>query len=310
MKIAILGRSSHLLNTARLLHNQGHSIVIVGTADAEDYYSAKVDDFKAFAEVIGAVFFKDKNLNSENRVRQLIQSEAEVGVSTNWPIILGEKCCSALTFGILNGHTGDLPRYRGNACPNWAILNGEEKIGLCVHVMEPNQLDSGAVLARTHFQNTNETYIGDVYKWIDEKLPELFSKAINGLSNGSITPKPQNSNPDLALRCYPRRPEDGRIDWKDSSENIHRLIRASSRPLSGAYTTLEGVTRITIWRAEKFNHPGEYSAAPGQILYQHEDDPLIACGSGVIKLTGISLEGTEEGLAKKKICSSFRRRLI
>ena len=155
--------------------------------------------------------------------------------------------------------------------------------------MKPNQLDNGAVLAQTHFQNTNETYIGDVYKWVDEKLPELFSKAINGLSNGSITPKPQNSNPDLALRCYPRRPENGRIDWKDSSKSFHRLICSSSRTLSGIYTTLEGVTRITIWRAEKFNHPGEYSAVPGQILYQHEDDPLIACGSGVVNLTGISL---------------------
>ena len=68
---------------------------------------------------------------------------------------------------------------------------------------------------------------------------------------------------------------------------------------------MEGVTRITIWRAEKYRHPGEYSAVPGQILYQYEDDLLIACRSGVINLTGISLEGAEEGLAKKRSVAVF-----
>jgi methionyl-tRNA formyltransferase len=309
LKIAILGRSSHLLNTGRLLHNQGHSISLVGTADAEEYYSAGVDDFKAFADEVGAIFFKDNKLNSEMRINQLIESGAEVGVSINWPFLLGGNICRALTFGILNGHAGDLPRYRGNACPNWAILKGEEKIGLCVHVMEPNQLDSGPIISRAYLENTNNTYIEDVYKWMDRKLPELFSESINGLSSGSITPTPQNSNPDFSLRCYPRRPEDGQIDWKDSSENIHRLVRASSKPLQGAFTTLEGVGRLTIWRAEKFDHPGEYSAIPGQILYQQDGDPLIACGFGVIRLTEISLEGFESKLAKREVCSSFRRRL-
>ena len=55
MKIAILGRSSHLLNTGRLLHKQGHSIKLVGTADEEKYYTAGVSDFKAFAEEVGAI---------------------------------------------------------------------------------------------------------------------------------------------------------------------------------------------------------------------------------------------------------------
>jgi len=93
LKIAILGRSSHLLSTARLLHNQGHSIVLVGTADAEEYYSAGVDDFQVFADEVGAFFFKDNNLNSEDRVKQLIESGAEVGVSINWPFILDTKVC-------------------------------------------------------------------------------------------------------------------------------------------------------------------------------------------------------------------------
>jgi len=175
--------------------------------------------------------------------------------------------------------------------------------------MEPSQLDSGPIIARAYLENTNNTYIEDVYKWIDQKLPELFYESINGLSNGSITPIPQNSNPDFSLRCYPRRPEDGQIDWKDSSENIHRLIRASSKPLSGAYTTLEGEGRLTIWRAEKFDHPGKYCAIPGQILYQLDGDPLVACGAGVMRLTEISLEGVESKLAKKEVCRRFRRRL-
>ena len=310
MKIAILGRSSLLLNTGRLLHKQGHSIKLVGTADEEQYYTAGVRDFEAFAEEVGAIFFRDHKLNSENRIKQLVESEAEIEVSINWPFILKEKVCGALTFGILNGHAGDLPRYRGNACPNWAILNGENKIGLCVHVMEPNKLDSGPVLARAYLDNTNNTYIEDVYNWMDHKLPELFSESIKGLAKGTLIPKPQPENPDLALRCYLRRSDDNQIDWKDSSENIHRLIRASSRPISGAFTTLEGVGRLTIWRAEEFEHPGKIFAVPGQILFNHEEDPIIACGTGALRLTEIFLDGVENSLAKKEVGRRVRSRLI
>jgi methionyl-tRNA formyltransferase len=174
-------------------------------------------------------------------------------------------------------------------------LNGENKIGLCVHVMEPNKLDSGPVLTRAYLDNTNNTYIEDVYNWMDHKLPELFSESIKGLAKGTLIPK---------------RPDDNQVDWKDSSENIHRLIRASSRPFSGAFTTLEGVGRLTIWRAEEFEHPGKFFAVPGQILFNHEEDPIIACGTGTLRLTDIFLDGVENSLAKKEVGRRVRSRLI
>jgi methionyl-tRNA formyltransferase len=310
LKIALLGRSSLLLNTGKRLHNLGHSIKLIGTAHAEEYYDTKVEDLESFANDIGAIFFEEKNINSEKIIAQLKESGAEIGVSVNWPFILGEGICEALSFGILNGHTGDLPRYRGNATPNWAILNGEDKIGLCVHIMEPNRIDSGPILTRDFMEITKDSYIEDIYNWMNRKLPELFSESINGLAEGTIIPEPQSGNPDLSLRCYPRRPDDNEIDWKDSSENIHRLVRASSRPFSGAFTTLERVGRLTIWRAEKFEHPGDFFAVPGQILFNHEEDPIVACGSGALRLTDIFLEGVESSLAKKEVGRSLRSRLI
>ena len=96
-----------------------------------------------------------------------------------------------------------------------------------------------------------------------------------------------------------------------SSENIHRLIRASSRPFSGAFTTLEGVGRLTIWRAEEFEHPDKFFAVPGQILFNHEEDPIIACGTGALRLTDIFLDGVENSLpsnAKKEVGRRVRSR--
>jgi methionyl-tRNA formyltransferase len=310
LKIALIGRSSLLLNTGKLLHKFGHPIKFICTTTAEDYYDTKVEDFASFANEIGTVFFEEKNINSEKIVKQLKESEAEIGISVNWPFVLKEEICRALPLGILNGHAGDLPRYRGNATPNWAILNGEDKIGLCVHSMEPNRLDSGPILTKDFLKITADSYIGDVYSWMDQRLPELFSESINGLAEGTIVPEPQSENSDLTLRCYPRRPEDNEINWKDTSENIHRLIRASSKPFSGAFTTLEGAGRLTIWRAEKFVHPGDFCAVPGQILYKHNEDPIIACGSGALRLTDIFLESFESSLAKKEVGRRLRSRLI
>ena len=311
MRVAILGRNGPLLKAASGLLDDGHEVPLVGTCRAAEHHSADERGYEEFAKAAGADFFVDANINKPSRVAQLVAAKCDVSVSANWLTIIQGPACEAFTHGILNIHAGELPRYRGNACPNWAILNSEPRVGLTIHRMTPGRLDSGPILLQDTYQLTADTYIGDVLAWIEGRIPSMVVEAVRGIEDGTASFQEQSGDQGDWLRCYPRRPEDGRVDWRDTAEAVYRLVRASSRPYSGAFSTLEGERRVTIWRAEPVEHSGDLLAVPGQVLYREEDDPVIACGEGVLRLTEVSVDGvasSDEG--KKAIAKSLRNRLV
>lgn len=308
MKIVILGRTECLLRTAKSLKASGHEIPLVCTAPSEQHYSATEKDFESFANTIGAGFFNTKNLKAPDCWNQLTSVGADIAISVNWPFILGDDVIRQFRLGVLNAHCGDLPRYRGNACPNWAILNGEESIGLCVHFMNAGEVDSGPVLVRRHLEMNREIYIQNVYDWTESCIPEMMCEAVDGLSNGTLTPTPQPDDPSLSLRCFPRKPEDGKIIWSDSAESIHRLIRATSHPLAGAFSFLDTGEKVVVWRAEPYELTGPIMAVPGQIMFRVENDPVVACGEGALRLTEVSMENRTDDEARKEVGRSLRRR--
>jgi methionyl-tRNA formyltransferase len=184
-------------------------------------------------------------------------------------------------------------------------------VGTVVHRIEPDGFDYGPVLVRTRYPLTRDTYRGDVYDWLDREVRVLLVEAARLLEEGNAHFEEQSPNQQAWLRCYPRRPEDSRIRWTCSAEEIHRLVRASSRPFSGAYTTLESQRKVIVWRAEPLHHRGTFLAIPGQVLYKEGDYPVIACGWDVLKLTEVSLEGcASDAEGKRAIGAGLRNRLI
>ncbi len=97
----------------------------------------------------------------------------------------------------MNAHGGDLPRYRGNDCQTWAILNGEKKVGLCVHKMIGGGLDSGDIVARDYYALTQESTITKVHDWLSFRISELFKDPTYVLEK-------QSRSPEYALRCCSR----------------------------------------------------------------------------------------------------------
>ena len=140
MRVGIIGRTHLLLKSANLIVRNGHSLAFVYTCKAEDFYTAKEQDFEDLAIKNNCPFFND--LKIEHRTQELLDCKADICLSVNWLNVLTERTFSLFPFGVLNAHSGDLPRYRGNACPNWAIINHEKVMGLTVHKMDDG-LDSG-----------------------------------------------------------------------------------------------------------------------------------------------------------------------
>ena len=310
MKIAILGRTRWLIDAADACAVAGHSIVAVATARSESFYKCGSDDFSLLASRTGADYLGEVLLNRTEVQVQLAAAGADIALSINWPTIVGAEVINLFPHGIVNAHCGDLPRYRGNACPNWAILNGDQHIGVCAHKMVPDAVDAGPILLKDYLPVTANTYIGDVYAWLDGRIPSLLSEAINVLTKGTVIPAPQPADPALALRCYPRRPEDGQIDWRLDVNFLHRLVRASSRPFGGAFTHIADGRWLKIWRASPFINQNPYFAVPGQLLGQEDGDPVIACGVGALRLEEFEINGMQLHDAKAFMGKSLRTRLV
>lgn len=305
MRLAVLGRTKILLAAARALADTGHTISVIGTAKASDTDGVTEADFESAAQLFGAKFFRGK---MQSALDVISESGAELGVSMNWPTILGEREIGLFPHGVLNVHAGDLPRYRGNACPNWAIINGEDRIGLCIHRMLPNDLDAGPIALRRYFPLTEETYIGDFYDWLNSVVPEMFVEVVRNIENGTASFVEQSNSPGASLRCFPRRPEDAKIDWTMDHTMISRLIRASSRPFHGAFATLERRRKVIIWRGRASDLARPYCAVPGQIIQSDSLGVTIACGHGSMLITEVGFEdGTD---AMSAISASSRNRLV
>ncbi|NQV82620.1 MAG: hypothetical protein HQ494_02260 [Rhodospirillales bacterium] len=310
MKFAAFGRTRVLHDSILAAIEAGHELTLVGTCKAESEYDVDEGDFARLAEKFGCPFFNSADINDPRQIEQARIAGADVAISVNWLTVVGSEMRSLFRHGVLNGHAGDLPRFRGNACPNWAILTGEPKVTVTIHQMGDG-IDDGPIFLKRAMPLEHSTYIEDVYSFLNRETPQMFIEVIEGIAANTLRAQAQPENPDLALRCYPRRPEDGKINWDAPVEHIHRLVRASSRPFAGAFTTLEGREKVIIWRADIVQHPGAFVAVPGQVSYCLDDDPVIAAADGMLRLTEIEVTGTSDGAeAKAKICGSLRNRLV
>ncbi len=309
-RIAIIGRSELLYNTASRLIEKGYEIPLIITAKEAPEYKYTSADFEKLANRVGAEFIHTAKINDEtilNRIKNI--DKIDIGVSINYSGVIAEEVIDLFPYGILNAHGGDLPRYRGNACMAWAIIAGEEKVGLCIHTMIGGELDSGNIIVRKFLPLNMNTKVGETFKWMEDEIPPMMEEAISLLSNNKdYVLAVQSKNPEDALRCYPRNAEDGKIKWHETNENIIRLINASSLPFVGAYCYYEE-QKIVVWDAELFNDQERYLAVPGQIssIDKNHGTITVICGKGKIKINVIGIN--DHQIHPAEFFQSTRKRL-
>ena len=309
MKIAIIGRTEILYETVHLLIDNGHQVSLIITSMEAIEYTKTANDFELLASNISAKYLYTSKLDTENNIDFIKEcGDIDIGVSMNFSSVISQMVIDLFPMGILNAHGGDLPRYRGNACQAWAIINGENKIGLCIHKMIGGELDSGDIVEKEYLDIDINTKITKCYKWMNQKIPYMFLSAIKKLQkNPHYILKQQSKNPQDALRCYPRIPEDGQIDWIKSNIEILRLINASNKPYGGAYCFYQN-KKIIIWDAEIFIDNEVYLSEAGQVSRINQDGTIIViCGEGKIKINEIEYEQFI-GIPNEKI-KIYRKRL-
>jgi methionyl-tRNA formyltransferase len=187
--------------------------------------------------------------------------------------------------GCVNIHTSILPKYRGAAPIQWALLNGDIETGVTLMKMDAG-MDTGPVItvARTPIDaEDNAETIHDKLALLGasllvEKLPEYI--------NGSLKPV---SQPDGATHARKITKQDGRLNWNDSAEAIWNRIRALT-PWPGTYAFIPAEPKpqlLKIWKAK----PTPLSGPPGEVLAIEKEGVIVACGSGALQLLELQREG-------------------
>ena len=306
MRVAVLGRTKMLYDAITYLENEGHEIVLIGTCKAAPEYTVNEEDFKKKADELRVPFFNDSRINSQPIADLLRSVKADIAVSVNWLTLISQAVLDIFPYGILNAHCGYLPRYKGNACPNWAIIKGEKQFAISIHFMQ-EELDSGDIVIKEYHAIDAETTITDIYEIIEYAVPRLFCKAIDNIQNGDRG-LPQSKDPELTLRCYPRLPQDSIIDWKWTCERILKVIRATRFPFSGAYT-FYGDIKLHIMDGKKKAYDSPCHVCEGQVIRvdRHSGSVEIAAGDGAVVIDSVYIEG--EKIAASKILGSTRIRL-
>lgn len=306
MKIAIIGRTEILYETIELLIKNGYKIPLIITSKEAPEYTKKSSDFENIAKSIGAKFIYTNKL--DYHMEDIKNIKADIAVSVNYSSIISQTVIDLFPLGVLNAHGGDLPRYRGNACQAWAILNGEQKVGLCIHSMIGGEIDSGDIIAKDYIDININTKVTWCWEWMSKTIPSLFLNAVSKLKEDKhYVLEVQSKNPKDALRCYPRIPEDGKIDWRKSNIEILRLINASNKPYAGAFCFYNN-KKLIIWDAEIYKDEENYLSEVGQVANLNVDNGIIVItGKGKLKINTIEYDDFI-GNPNEKI-KSIRKRL-
>ncbi|MFO1313462.1 MAG: formyltransferase [Burkholderiales bacterium] len=177
--------------------------------------------------------------------------------------------------GALNMHGSLLPRYRGRAPVNWAVLHGERETGASLHYMAAKP-DAGDLVMQTAVPILPDDTAREVFDKVTVAAECTLDRALPGLLAGTAPRVPL----DLGAGSYfgGRKPEDGRIDWSQDARRIHDLVRAVAPPYPGAFTDVRGVRlRVLRTRVQEGTAPAQ---APALVI--DERGCTARCGGGGI----------------------------
>lgn len=198
--------------------------------------------------------------------------------------LLSDEILQCAQKGAFNLHGSLLPKYRGRAPLNWALVNGERETGVTLHRMV-KRADAGNILAQQKVAIDAQDNALALHRKLTQAAEQLLSDVLPRLRQGEVSEWPQDES--QATRVGGRTAEDGRIDWNQPAETIHNLVRAVTDPWPGAFA-FAGSVKFIVWKSRV--HPQQQQAKPGTVISKQPF--LIACGEGALEIqTGQSEHG-------------------
>lgn len=287
MKMVFMGTPDYAAKELEAIWKAGHEISAVVTQPDKPKGRGKelqMSPVKQFAVSHEIPVFQPVRIKKPEAVEQLKTYEADIFVVAAFGQILSREILDMPRLGCVNIHASLLPRYRGAAPIQWAIINGEDKTGITIMQMDTG-IDTGDMLFKAEVPITRE----DTYASLHDKLAEagaaLIVPALSAIEKGEAVPQPQNDSES----CYAGLIDKsmGLIDFARPAAETVRLIRGLN-PWPSAYTSYKGKT-LKIWEASSCEEAVQ--GQPGSVKRADKEALYINTGDGVLKVTQLQLEG-------------------
>jgi methionyl-tRNA formyltransferase len=254
----------------------------------EDQYHPKVTELAKQQAI--PIFYSNDTKPAEYKT-VLQQIKPDIAFAIGWRYIINEEAYRVPPKGTLILHDSLLPKYRGFAPMNWAIINGEKETGVTLFYIADG-VDCGPIVD----QASTTISITDTAQTVDERIIKLYEDIIvrnlPALASGQARSIPQDET--QATYTCKRTPEDGEINWHNSALQIHNLVRGLTHPFPGAYTTLRG-KKVFIWQTELPQIQETYVGnIPGRIIKKRSGMIEALTAQGVLLIKRLQFEGEAE----------------
>ena len=256
----------------RVLRAHGVDVPLVVThADdpGEECWFERVSDV---AEDLGLAWIAHDDPNAPDIVARIAALAPDFLFSFYYRRMLGLAVLALPRSGALNLHGSLLPRYRGRAPVNWAVLNGETETGATLHVMTA-RADAGDVVDQEAVPIGPDDTAGEVQARVCDAAVRVLERQLDALASARAPRRPQDAS--RATTFGRRRPEDGAFEWSRPAAEIHNLVRAVSHPYPGAFAPHAGRT-LYVWRTRNGGWSAN-GAQPGEMRVI-DDCLYVACG--------------------------------
>jgi methionyl-tRNA formyltransferase len=282
-RILFFGYSEVGYSCLELLLRRGDNVV--GLITHEDHPDEKIW-FKTpaiAAKEHGIPVETPANVNAPEWREKIAALKPDLIISVYYRQMIGQAILDLPHLGAFNMHGSLLPKYRGRAPINWAVLYGESRIGMTLHRMV-KRADAGAIVDQAGVEISPQDTAEHAFRKVMPCAVTVLARQIDHLLAGTACETPQDES--ISSYFGGRKPEDGRIDWSLTNTEIFNLIRAVTDPYPGAFTETAGAKLMVWWAEPALGHSGE----PGEILSLA---PLIvATGDGALLLTRTDWRGT------------------
>jgi methionyl-tRNA formyltransferase len=295
LKIVLFGGTDLTLAVAKRLVDKGVSPVLCVGVEKTFRISYNLNSknirhasLRGFCELNGIKFIEFKDFKSiADQIKQLAP---DIGFVVGWYHMVPSYIREIFPYGALGIHASLLPELRGGAPLNWSIILGKKETGVSLFALTDG-VDDGPLYGQKAFSLDSETTITDLVKRCEVASLELIDEFLEKIRTNSLLPRGQEGE---ISYCLQRIPEDSQILWsKFSSEEICRLVRASTRPYSGAFT-FHQEELIRIWRGRKVENLTVFGR-PGQI-FCHEGRVFVVCKQGIVEIIEAGFKEDENAM--------------
>jgi methionyl-tRNA formyltransferase len=289
MKIVFMGTPYAAVPTLKRILQDGHEVVAVWSQPdkpAGRGNKLTAPPVKKFALQNDLQVFQPTKIKTLESLELFQTHQADVAVVVAYGRILPESFLQAFSKGAINVHFSLLPKYRGAAPVNWAMVNGEEKTGVTTMQMDAG-LDTGGILLQRETEIGRDETAIELMERLSVTGADLLSETL--AMYNELTPQPQNNSE--ATFAPIMKKEDGLIDWNLTAEEIANRVRGF-QPFPTSFTFLGG-KKITIWKAEVEIENGKREMEnAGIIMNVKGDNFVVSCGANsALRIIELQLEG-------------------